>query len=131
MFKARQGSNGWSGSPVRCSSTSWRIEPEAVRRAGGVRGTTRYGAERARLESEDAVELKRFRDDNSLWIAEDHNGSPVYLAPDAWKLKVATEDYPKIRFLTTKEQVRWSSATPRRETRAGPGSARATVRTPR
>jgi DNA-directed RNA polymerase specialized sigma24 family protein len=62
------------------------------------------GREALWLESEEASELKRFRDDNSLWIAEDHNGSPVYLAPDAWKLKVATEDYPKIRFLTTKEQ---------------------------
>jgi peptide chain release factor 3 len=57
------------------------------------------------IESDDANELKRFRDANTLWMAVDHNGSPVYLAPDAWKLKVAIEDWPKIRFLLTKEQV--------------------------
>ena len=37
--------------------------------------------------------------------AEDHNGSPVFLARNAWHLKKTTEDWPAVRFLKTKEQV--------------------------
>jgi peptide chain release factor 3 len=104
VFKARQGSEWVVGvaGPLQFDVLAHRIQNEYD--VPVVFEGTRIHAARW-LESEDAAELKRFRDDNSLWIAEDHNGSPVYLAPDAWKLKVATEDYPKIRFLTTKEQV--------------------------
>ena len=103
VFKARQGSEWVVGvaGPLQFDVLAHRIQNEYD--VPVVFEGTRIHAARW-LESEEASELKRFRDDNSLWIAEDHNGSPVYLAPDAWKLKVATEDYPKIRFLTTKEQ---------------------------
>jgi peptide chain release factor 3 len=57
------------------------------------------------VEADDPQELKRFRDAQSVWMAEDHNGSPVFLASDAWRLKITVEDWPKVRFLTTKEQV--------------------------
>jgi peptide chain release factor 3 len=104
VFKARQGSEwvvGVAGS-LQFDVLAHRIQNEYD--VPVVFEGTRIHAARW-LESDDALELKRFRDDNFLWIAEDHNGSPVYLAPDAWKLKVAVEDHPKIRFLTTKEQV--------------------------
>ncbi len=49
--------------------------------------------------------LKKFMNANSGTLAEDHNGSPVFLARNAWHLKSTGEDWPEVKFLTTKEQV--------------------------
>ena len=35
----------------------------------------------------------------------DTHGLPVFLAANAYRMKVAEEDWPKIRFLKTREQV--------------------------
>ncbi len=57
------------------------------------------------VESDDHNELKKFVDANKANMAEDHTGSPVFLARNSWRLDKAKEDWPKIRFLKTKEQV--------------------------
>jgi peptide chain release factor 3 len=56
------------------------------------------------VEADDARELKKFTDSNQGSLAEDHDGSPVFLARNAWALGRAEEDWPDIRFLKTKEQ---------------------------
>lgn len=57
------------------------------------------------LEAEDARQLKDFSDANRASMAEDHGGSPVYLARNAWHLDKGQEDWPGVRFLKTKEIV--------------------------
>ncbi|MEO8503018.1 MAG: peptide chain release factor 3 [Acidobacteriota bacterium] len=50
-------------------------------------------------------ELKRFLRAHELYVGEDHNGAPVYLAPSAFRLKATVEDWPKIRFSATREHA--------------------------
>ena len=57
------------------------------------------------IDAEDSRELKRFQDGNELNIALDHHDLPVYLARSAWQLTCATEDWPAVQFLKTREQV--------------------------
>jgi peptide chain release factor 3 len=57
------------------------------------------------LESDDDKELKRFVDEHEAAIGDDIHGLPVFLAANAYRMKVAEEDWPKIRFLKTREQV--------------------------
>ena len=57
------------------------------------------------LEADDDRELKRFLDSQEAAVADDVHGLPVFLAANAYRLKVAQEDWPKIRFLKTREQV--------------------------
>jgi len=57
------------------------------------------------VESDDKHKLKQFIDQNKANMAEDHNGSPVFLARNAWRLDKAKEDYPDVQFLKTKEQL--------------------------
>ena len=66
-------------------------------------GTSLYTARW--VETDDAVLLKKFLNANQGALAEDHNGSPVFLARNAWHLKKTTEDWPAVRFLKTTEQV--------------------------
>mgnify|MGYP000850495979 FL=1 len=66
-------------------------------------GTSLYTARW--VEADDNLTLKRFIDDNSAAIAEDHDRSPVFLARNAWHLDKAAEEWPDIRFLKTKEQT--------------------------
>ncbi|MEM9593129.1 MAG: peptide chain release factor 3 [Acidobacteriota bacterium] len=58
------------------------------------------------VDAEDPKELKRFVDRNDMAMAEDHHGLPVFLAKSAWQLQCAQEDWPQVRFLKTREQVR-------------------------
>jgi peptide chain release factor 3 len=58
------------------------------------------------VEADDHLELKKFSDKNSAEMADDHDGSPVFLARNAWALDRAVKDWPNIRFLKTKEQTR-------------------------
>lgn len=57
------------------------------------------------VESDDPFKLKKFVDTNKANMAEDHNGSPVFLARNSWRLDKAIEENPDLRFLKTKEQL--------------------------
>lgn len=57
------------------------------------------------VEADDQHQLKKFVDANRANMAEDHNGSPVFLARNAWKLDRVKEEWPGVKFLKTKEQV--------------------------
>ena len=57
------------------------------------------------LEADEPRELKRFLDSHEAALATDWTGAPVVLAANAYRMKVAEEDWPKIRFLKTREQV--------------------------
>ncbi len=57
------------------------------------------------VEADDPFLLKNFVDSNKANMAEDHNGSPVFLARNAWRLDKAKEDNPELKFLKTKEQL--------------------------
>ncbi len=66
-------------------------------------GTTLYTARW--VEADDPLASRSSPDANHGNMAEDHNGSPVFLARNAWHLKSTGEDWPDVRFLKTKEQV--------------------------
>ncbi len=66
-------------------------------------GFESIGFEVARwIESDEPEELKRFIAAQKMNIAEDRNGAPVYLAQNQWWADRAKQDWPKLRFLTTK-----------------------------
>ncbi|MGV3651673.1 MAG: peptide chain release factor 3 [Devosia sp.] len=54
---------------------------------------------------DDKLELKRFVDASKMEMAEDKDGDPVYLAQSSWWLGRAERDWPKIKFLSTKERA--------------------------
>jgi peptide chain release factor 3 len=56
------------------------------------------------VAGEDAAELKRFLDAHQGNIAEDRDGSPVFMAKSAWELRYAGEKWPKIKFTATRER---------------------------
>jgi peptide chain release factor 3 len=49
--------------------------------------------------------LQQFLDQHEPNMAEDHNGSPVFLPRNAWHLETAEKEWPGLTFLKTKEQV--------------------------
>ena len=57
------------------------------------------------IEATDNLKLKQFINSNTAAIADDHNSAAVFLARNAWHLDRATEDFPDIKFLTTREQT--------------------------
>ena len=57
------------------------------------------------LEARDPAMLKKFLDANKVAIADDHDGTPVFLARNAWHLDNAAEKWPDIRFLETLESA--------------------------
>jgi peptide chain release factor 3 len=57
------------------------------------------------VEAEDTAGLKAFANANQASLAADYDGSPVFLARNAWHLQDAQESWPEIRFLETKEQA--------------------------
>jgi peptide chain release factor 3 len=57
------------------------------------------------LEAADSHAMKKFADANGSALADDHDGSPVFLARNAWHLDRAAKDFPEIHFMKTKEQV--------------------------
>ncbi|MDA0707765.1 MAG: peptide chain release factor 3 [Proteobacteria bacterium] len=57
------------------------------------------------VEGDDKFKVKKFIDGNKANMAEDHNGSPVFLARNSWRLDKAKEDNPDLKFLKTKEQL--------------------------
>jgi peptide chain release factor 3 len=57
------------------------------------------------LEADDPHAMKKFIDKNQTAIADDHDGTPVFLARNAWHLDHAAEEWPDIRFLKTLESA--------------------------
>ncbi|MBF0368651.1 MAG: peptide chain release factor 3 [Magnetococcales bacterium] len=57
------------------------------------------------LEADEHADIKDFSDNNMAAMAEDHDGSPVFLARNAWHLETAIKEWPKVRFLKTREQI--------------------------
>jgi len=57
------------------------------------------------VEADDSQTMKKFADANGSALADDHDGSPVFLARNAWHLERTAKDFPDIRFKKTKEQV--------------------------
>ncbi|MBF0152170.1 MAG: peptide chain release factor 3 [Magnetococcales bacterium] len=57
------------------------------------------------VESDDRAVLQSFKDANLSSMAEDHDGAPVFLARNAWHLDNAGREWPKVRFLKTREQT--------------------------
>ncbi|HVU04405.1 MAG TPA: peptide chain release factor 3 [Polyangiaceae bacterium] len=66
-------------------------------------GTSLYTARW--VEADDHRDLEKFVEDNQGSIADDHTGAVVFLARNKWHLDTAATDYPKLRFLKTKEQT--------------------------
>ncbi|OSM02229.1 putative peptide chain release factor 3 [Magnetofaba australis IT-1] len=57
------------------------------------------------VEADDHGQLKAFTDREQADMAEDHDGAPVFLARNKWRLDTVQENYPNVRFLKTKEQT--------------------------
>ncbi len=57
------------------------------------------------LEAEHDREIKAITEKNRGSLAEDHSGTPVFLARNDWQLSKAQEDWPQISFISTKEQT--------------------------
>ena len=57
------------------------------------------------IEADDPKLLKEFMDTNRTSTGLDHDGAPVYMARNAWHLNKATDDFPDIKLLKTKEQA--------------------------
>lgn len=53
--------------------------------------------------ADDNAEMKKFIDANRANMGTDHDGDNVFLARNDWHLTRAAEDFPKIRFMKTKE----------------------------
>lgn len=56
-------------------------------------------------ETDDPLLMKKFLDSARASIADDHDGSPVFMARNAWHMNKAEEDWPDIVFRKTKEQT--------------------------
>ena len=57
------------------------------------------------LEADSPHVMKKFIDKNPSAIADDHDGTPVFLARNAWHLENAAKEAPDIRFLKTLESA--------------------------
>jgi len=57
------------------------------------------------LEADQPQALKKFAGANAHNMAEDHHGLPVFLARSDWHVTCATQDWPDVRFLKTREQI--------------------------
>jgi peptide chain release factor 3 len=57
------------------------------------------------VASDDPAVLKDFIERNRGSIAEDRDDAPVFLARDVWELNRTVRDWPKLRFLTTRERT--------------------------
>ena len=60
--------------------------------------------ETARWLDGERAELDRFRLRNGSALAEDHDGTPVFLARNAWDLRTTIQEWPDLRFRETREQ---------------------------
>ncbi|MBF0308638.1 MAG: peptide chain release factor 3 [Magnetococcales bacterium] len=58
------------------------------------------------VEADDPHELKRFQDQNLPALADDHTEAVVFLARNSWHLETTQSEWPKLKFLKTKEQTK-------------------------
>jgi peptide chain release factor 3 len=103
VFKPVDGSTWIVGvvGPLQFDVLTTRIESEYNIKAGFEDGgfvTARW------LAAEDPKELERFAAANKSNMAEDRDGSPVYLARNTWQLNRAQQDFPAVKFTATREQ---------------------------
>ncbi|HIJ37721.1 MAG TPA: peptide chain release factor 3, partial [Rhodospirillaceae bacterium] len=56
------------------------------------------------VDAEDKLLVKKFVEAHSQSMAEDRDGSMVFLARNAWTLNRAQQDFPGLRFSATREQ---------------------------
>ena len=54
--------------------------------------------------ADDPVELKKFLDAHQGNLADDRDGSPVFMAKSGWELRYTAERWPKVTFTATKER---------------------------
>jgi peptide chain release factor 3 len=104
VFKPIDGSAWIVGvvGPLQFDVLTTRIETEYVIRAGFEESsfvTARW------IEAPDRDALERFMDANKSNMAEDRDGAIVYLARSTWQLNRVQQDFPDIRFSTTREQT--------------------------
>jgi peptide chain release factor 3 len=66
-------------------------------------GTSLYTARW--IETDDHKVLEKFVEENQGSVAEDHTKAPVFLARNKWHLETTEGEWPKLRFLKTKEQT--------------------------
>ncbi|MBF0147683.1 MAG: peptide chain release factor 3 [Magnetococcales bacterium] len=57
------------------------------------------------VDGDDPAKIRAFTEANALDMAEDHDGLPVYMARNAWRLENAAREWPQLRFLATREQI--------------------------
>ncbi|HEV7731589.1 MAG TPA: peptide chain release factor 3 [Candidatus Binatia bacterium] len=57
------------------------------------------------VATDEPAELKRFIDVHRTSMAEDRDDAPVFLARNAWDLERTKKDWPKVRFLETRERA--------------------------
>ena len=60
--------------------------------------------ETARWLAGSVEEVTKFREANKGQMAEDRDGSPVFLAKNAWELGYIGDKFPKVKFLKTRER---------------------------
>lgn len=104
VFKTRIGSDWIVGvlGPLQFDVLADRIRTEygiPVHFEGAPFSTARW------VEADDSRLLKSFGDDNRADMADDHDGEPVFLARNAWRLDNVAKEWPGIRLLKTKENT--------------------------
>lgn len=104
LFKPRIGANWLVGvvGQLQLEVLASRIEAEYQSKAGfepAPYNTARW------ISADDPVKLTGFMERNSLQMADDQDGRPVYLARNEWDLRTTENDWPDIRFLKTREQT--------------------------
>jgi peptide chain release factor 3 len=57
------------------------------------------------ISADNRVDLEAFIEKSKMQMAEDVDGSPVFLGKSAWEIGYVQEKSPKIRFSTSKERV--------------------------
>jgi len=104
VFKSRIGSNWIVGvaGPLQFDVLADRIRTE-YEIPVEYQGTTVHAARW--VEGDDHRRVKRFVEAHEEAMAEDHDGTPVFLPRSAYRLEKAIDEWPELRFLTTKEQV--------------------------
>ncbi len=57
------------------------------------------------ISADNRADLDAFIDKSKMQMAEDVDGSPVFLGKSAWEIGYVLEKNPNIRFSTSKERV--------------------------
>ena len=57
------------------------------------------------IDAADPAAIKRFVETTRSSVAEDRDGAPVFMARNSWELNRTTQDWPELRFTTTRERA--------------------------